>query len=97
MATTNKKVMFAEGLTFDDVLLKPAYSQVLPRDVDITVSLTKTIRLNIPILSAAMDPEHLPADTRRQRRGKPTDNGRDPFGTHLVAFVVGKQVAVQAR
>ena len=54
MATTNKNV-FTEGLTFDDVLLKPAYSQVLPRDVDISVSLTKTIRLNIPMLSAAMD------------------------------------------
>ncbi len=45
----------AEGLTFDDVLLMPAYSQVLPRDVDISTQLTKTIRLNIPMLSAAMD------------------------------------------
>lgn len=44
-----------EGLTFDDVLLIPAYSQVLPRDVDISVSLTKKIKLNIPMLSAAMD------------------------------------------
>ncbi|HCY90319.1 MAG TPA: IMP dehydrogenase, partial [Chitinophagaceae bacterium] len=44
-----------EGLTFDDVLLIPAYSQVLPRDVDISTQLTKNIRLNIPMLSAAMD------------------------------------------
>src|SRR5215210_3475095 len=44
-----------EGLTFDDVLLVPAYSQVLPRDVDISSQLTNSIRLNIPMLSAAMD------------------------------------------
>ena len=44
-----------EGLTFDDVLLVPAYSQILPRDVDIKTQLTKTITLNIPMLSAAMD------------------------------------------
>lgn len=44
-----------EGLTFDDVLLVPAYSQILPRDVDIRTQLTKTITLNIPMLSAAMD------------------------------------------
>ena len=44
-----------EGLTFDDVLLVPAKSEVLPRDVDLSVQLTKTIKLNIPILSAAMD------------------------------------------
>jgi IMP dehydrogenase len=45
----------AEGLTYDDVLLLPAYSEVLPRDVDTSTWLTKKIRLNIPILSAAMD------------------------------------------
>jgi len=44
-----------ERLTFDDVLLLPAYSGVLPREVDISTQLTKTIRLNIPIVSAAMD------------------------------------------
>ncbi|MDQ1237194.1 MAG: IMP dehydrogenase [Wigglesworthia glossinidia] len=43
------------GLTFDDVLLFPAYSNVLPKDVDLSTQLTKKIRLNIPILSAAMD------------------------------------------
>jgi len=44
-----------EGLTFDDVLLVPAYSQILPREVDVSTQLTKSIRLNIPMLSAAMD------------------------------------------
>jgi IMP dehydrogenase len=44
-----------EGITFDDVLLIPNYSEVLPRDTDVSTYLTKSIRLNIPILSAAMD------------------------------------------
>ena len=46
---------FGEGLTFDDVLLLPAYSQVLPREVNISTQLTKHITLNIPLISAAMD------------------------------------------
>ncbi|WP_158826689.1 IMP dehydrogenase [Mucilaginibacter lacusdianchii] len=45
----------AEGLTYDDVLLIPAYSEVLPREVDTRSYLTKKIRLNIPLVSAAMD------------------------------------------
>ena len=44
-----------EGLTFDDILLVPAYSQVLPRDVDVKTRLSRNISLNIPIISAAMD------------------------------------------
>ncbi|MBE0576124.1 MAG: IMP dehydrogenase [Desulfuromonadales bacterium] len=44
-----------EGLTFDDVLLLPAHSKVLPRDADLTSYLTPQIKLNIPLLSAAMD------------------------------------------
>lgn len=62
MATINNpsgnkssKQFFGEGLTFDDVLLMPAYSQILPRDVDISTKLTKTISLHVPMLSAAMD------------------------------------------
>ncbi|MCW3119537.1 MAG: inosine-5-monophosphate dehydrogenase [Chitinophagaceae bacterium] len=62
MATRNipslKKItqkFFGEGLTFDDVLLMPGYSQVLPRDVEIKSRLTKEITLNVPLLSAAMD------------------------------------------
>lgn len=46
---------FGEGLTFDDVLLVPAYSQVLPREVNISTKFTKNLELNIPMLSAAMD------------------------------------------
>lgn len=44
-----------EALTFDDVLLLPAYSNVLPRDVSLTTKLTRDITINIPLLSAAMD------------------------------------------
>lgn len=44
-----------EGLTFDDVLLVPGYSEVLPREVDITTQLTRDLKINIPFLSAAMD------------------------------------------
>ena len=44
-----------EGLTFDDVLLVPAESDVLPADVDLSTQLTKRIRLNVPVMSAAMD------------------------------------------
>jgi len=50
-----KNVLSHEGLTFDDVLLVPAKSEILPRDVDITTRLTKTINLNIPVMSAGMD------------------------------------------
>lgn len=44
-----------DGLTFDDVLLIPAYSEVLPRDVDLTTQFSRNIKLNIPFVSAAMD------------------------------------------
>lgn len=44
-----------QGLTYDDVLLVPAYSEVLPRHVDTTIDLTPTLTLNIPVMSAAMD------------------------------------------
>lgn len=46
---------FGEGLTFDDVLLVPAFSQVLPREVSVRSKLTREITLNIPMLSSAMD------------------------------------------
>jgi IMP dehydrogenase len=63
MATRNTKTankatsarLFGEGLTFDDVLLMPAYSEILPRDTDIRSQLTKSLTLNVPMLSAAMD------------------------------------------
>lgn len=44
-----------EGLTYDDVLLVPAFSQILPREVDITARFTRNLRLNVPVISAAMD------------------------------------------
>src|SRR5919202_5778785 len=44
-----------QGITFDDVLLEPGYSDVLPRDVDIRTQLTRTIRLNLPVVSSPMD------------------------------------------
>ena len=52
---TNPSKFVAEGLTYDDVLLLPAYSEVLPREVDTSSYLTKKIKLNIPLVSAAMD------------------------------------------
>jgi len=52
---TYQEKFFEEALTFDDVLLVPAYSEVLPREVDISSQLTKDIRINVPIVSAAMD------------------------------------------
>ena len=51
----NHKVREYQGLTFDDVLLEPRYSEVVPADVDVSTQLTKRIRLNIPILSSPMD------------------------------------------
>src|SRR5438105_5588473 len=54
MALDPTKFLF-EALTYDDVLLVPAYSEVLPRETDTTGYLTKNIRLNIPVVSAAMD------------------------------------------
>lgn len=50
----NSKLVF-EALTYDDVLLLPGYSEVLPRDTDTSTYLTKNIKLNIPLVSAAMD------------------------------------------
>ncbi len=47
--------LLPEALTFDDVLLVPAYSEILPRNVDLTTKLTANIKLNIPLISAAMD------------------------------------------
>jgi IMP dehydrogenase len=51
----NHPIEIEEFLTFDDVLLVPAFSEVLPKDVDVSTQLTRTIRLNIPLVSAAMD------------------------------------------
>ncbi len=48
-------VPIKEALTFDDVTLAPKYSEILPTEVETTVTLTKSLKLNIPLLSSAMD------------------------------------------
>lgn len=53
--TAHQNKIVGEGLTYDDVLLVPAYSQVLPREVSIKSKFTRNISLNVPIVSAAMD------------------------------------------
>ena len=50
----NQKII-GEGLTYDDVLLVPDYSDILPHQVDVSTQFSKNIKLNIPIVSAAMD------------------------------------------
>lgn len=47
--------IIGDGITFDDVLLVPAYSEIIPNQVDLSTNLTKTIKLNIPMMSAGMD------------------------------------------
>lgn len=53
--TAHENKIVGEGLTYDDVLLIPAYSEVLPREVNIQTQFTRNIKINIPIVSAAMD------------------------------------------
>ena len=50
--------IIGEGITFDDVLLVPSYSEVIPNQVDLSTYLTKGIKLNIPMMSAGMDIAH---------------------------------------
>jgi len=54
MSSLSDKIIY-EGLTFDDVLLVPSYSEVLPREVDLSSMFTRNIRINTPVISAAMD------------------------------------------
>ena len=54
MIAHNSKIV-GEGLTYDDVLLVPAYSEILPREVNITSKFSRNISLNVPVVSAAMD------------------------------------------
>ena len=63
--------IIGEGITFDDVLLVPAYSEVIPNQVDVSTYLTKKIRLNIPLMSAGMDTvtEHRMAIARARQGG----------------------------
>ena len=68
---TSSSVSIRDALTFDDVLLQPGHSEVLPSDVDISAPLTREIRLNLPLVSAAMDTvtEHRLAITMAQAGG----------------------------
>src|SRR5664280_712420 len=54
MSFLDDKILY-EGLTFDDVLLVPLYSEVLPREVDLSSMFSRNIRINTPVVSAAMD------------------------------------------
>ena len=54
MSFSDEKILY-EGLTFDDVLLVPSYSEVLPREVDLSSMFSRNIRINAPLVSAAMD------------------------------------------
>ena len=54
MSTTSKKIV-SESLTYDDVLLVPDYSEIIPQDVNINSMFSRNISLNIPVVSAAMD------------------------------------------
>jgi hypothetical protein len=62
--------LLGKALTFDDVLLVPSYSSVLPRDTDLATSLSRNIRLNLPLVSAAMDHRHRGASRDRARAGR---------------------------
>ncbi len=53
--TAHQNKILGEGLTYDDVLLVPAFSEVLPREVNIQTKFTKNSSINIPVISAAMD------------------------------------------
>lgn len=55
LINSSNKNLLEQGLTFDDVLLVPAYSEVVPRDVNTQTQLTRNIKINVPIVSAAMD------------------------------------------
>ncbi len=61
---------FPEALTFDDVLIKPGLSEVLPSDVDIRSRITRSISLNIPIVASAMDTVTEFADGDRHGAGR---------------------------
>ena len=71
--------IIGEGITFDDVLLVPAYSEVIPNDVNLETNLTKKIKLHIPLMSSGMDTvtEHRMAIAMARQGG---------IGIHLTPF-----------
>ena len=75
MVKERMKIMgkiIGEGITFDDVLLVPAYSEVIPNQVDLSTYLTKKVKLNIPMMSAGMDTvtEHRMAIAMARQRNR---------------------------
>jgi len=82
MSFLKDKILY-EGLTFDDVLLVPAYSEVLPREVDLSSMFTRNIRINTPVVSAAMD--------------SVTEgwNGKLPFRGKAVIGVIHKNMSIE--
>ena len=70
--------IIGEAITFDDVLLVPAYSTVVPNQVDVSTNLTKKIRLNIPMMSAGMDTV---TEDRIASRGRRTASSRIRFSS----------------
>jgi IMP dehydrogenase len=71
-----------EALTFDDVSLYPQRSDVIPRDVDVSTRFTRNVRINIPVVSSAMDTvtEARLAISRGRDRGDPPRHGAGPAG-----------------
>ena len=59
--------IIGEGITFDDVLLVPAYSEVIPNQVDLSTYLTKKIKLNIPMMSAGSSTRTWASRSRRRK------------------------------
>ena len=71
--------IIGEGITFDDVLLVPQYSQVIPNQVELGTNLTKKLRLNIPLMSASMDTvtEHRMAIAMARQAGMKDEEIKD--------------------
>ena len=65
-----------QGITFDDVLLEPGYSEVVPKEVDVRTQLTRSIHLNIPVLSSPMDTVTVAGIEKRPRNMGPRSQGR---------------------
>src|ERR1043166_2617900 len=94
---TNKFV--SEGLTYDDVLLVPGYSEVLPRDVSTASFFTRKIKLNAPIVSAAMDTvtEHRLAIAIAKRCSVTVSIAAETMGAFNLIFRVKKDAVLTSR
>ena len=86
-----------EGLTFDDVLLVPAKSDVLPADVDLTTKLTNKIKLNSPVISAATPPRPPSRSTGIMPRWVKNQRVNRPWNSSFLAMKVTGRFSPQAR